>query len=347
MIQHGIIGRCGSDKRNDSVLRVYEEGEMKKGRTVMIVIAVLALVIEGCVTGGGDVPVSLAVSNLLSLDEAIEAAAASVEARVTGGWEIVVYKIVSDHDEIGEFLSEELNDTFSQIGKLIPLVRDAGLRHVDNEHQFQMTGLVSDDSAVGIGHYLGAKVVITGTFDRYASFSQLQIRAVDVLTSALLASYTARIRNDDPVLAGITENALAYFNHGKDLYGEGKYDEAIQEFSKALAIDRKLANAYIDRGNAYEKKRNYDQVIADYTQAIRIDPNYAFAYNNRGNAYSDKGNYDQAIADYTQAIRIDPNYAFAYNNRGIAYYNKEDYNQVIADYTQAIRLDPNYTLIIP
>lgn len=59
MIQHGIIGRCGSDKRNDSVLRVYEEGEMKKGRTVMIVIAVLALVIEGCVTGGGDVPVSL------------------------------------------------------------------------------------------------------------------------------------------------------------------------------------------------------------------------------------------------------------------------------------------------
>ena len=56
-------------------------------------------------------------------------------------------------------------------------------------------------------------------------------------------------------------------------------------------------------------KGDLDQAIADYTQAIALDPKYAVAYNNRGIAYCDKGDLDQAIADYTQAIALDPKYA--------------------------------------
>ncbi len=64
------------------------------------------------------------VSNLLSFDEAIETIAASVEARVPGGWEIVVYKIVSEHEEIGEFFAEKLNLPPSGRQKGKPLVKE-------------------------------------------------------------------------------------------------------------------------------------------------------------------------------------------------------------------------------
>ena len=138
--------------------------------------------------------------------------------------------------------------------------------------------------------------------------------------------------------------------------------------------------------------KEYDDAIEAYTSAIALDPNYAAAYNNRGAVYAknslikallDKNknpriadvyknnadeDYDRAIEDYNKAIALDPNYADAYNNRGAVYAknslikalldkNKnpriadvyknnadEDYDRAIEDYNKAIALDPNYAL---
>jgi tetratricopeptide (TPR) repeat protein len=322
---------------------------------LMAAVAVLLLAAPFSHAGGSpDSGASASVSGLMGLDEAIEAAAVAIEGKAARGSEIAVYKITVSHEAIGDYIAESLNNTISMRGALVPLARGAALQYIDTEHQFQMSGLVSDASAVGIGHFLGAKIVITGTFDRYADFSQLRLRAILVETSVLLYSYTARVNNRDRVLGNITapfgntpaprvtENALDHLNRGKDLFAESKFDGAIAEFDKALAINKDLAEAYYFRGYAYDNKGDYDRAIADYTEAIRIDPNYYNAYNNRGTAYNRKGDYDRAIADLTSAIRIDPNGAAAYFNRGDAYYNKGDYDRAIADYTSAIRIDPNF-----
>jgi tetratricopeptide (TPR) repeat protein len=240
--------------------------------------AAIALLFAACAS-----TVSSAGGGLLGLDEATEAAAVAIEGRVAAGSEIAVYKVTASHDEIGDYLAEDLNDKISMRGNLVPLARNAALQYVDTEQQFQMSGLVNDESAVGIGHFLGAKVVITGTFNRYADFSQFRLRAIDVRTSALLYSYTARINNRDRVLANITAplgttqvpkittKALASLNRGKDLFAESKYNEAIAEFDKAIAINRDLAEAYFYRGTAYGYIGKHDKVMADLDQAIRLN----------------------------------------------------------------------------
>ena len=43
--------------------------------------------------------------------------------------------------------------------------------------RFQMSGLVSNELVVGIGHFWGTQAVISGSFDRYQSFSQLRRNA--------------------------------------------------------------------------------------------------------------------------------------------------------------------------
>ncbi len=63
---------------------------------------------------------------------------------------------------------------------------------------------------------------------------------------------------------------------------------------------------YYNRGVAYGDKGLYDQAIADYTQAIALKPDYAAAYDNRGWSYEKKGARDQAVADYRAALRLDP-----------------------------------------
>ena len=326
---------------------------MKAAEKHLRIMRVLSLVLAlaGC---AGSPKTGPAVSGLMSLDEAIETAALAVEERVAAGSEIAIYKITARHDEIGDYLCEELNDQFTVRGKLIPLAREAALRYVDAEHQFQESGFVTDASAVGIGNYLGAKIVITGTFDRYADFSQLRLRAVDVQTSALVASYNGRVQNNDQVLVNITaplgtdtlvkisNQALDHLNRGKDLFMEKKLDEALQEFDQVIAINSKMVEAYYYRGFSYYYNMNYDNAILDASQAIELDPDYIFAYFLRGLSYYSKDENDNAITDFNQAIRLDPNNLWTYF--GIALVNSEigNYEQVIINANAVIRLNPNF-----
>jgi len=75
---------------------------------------------------------------------------------------------------------------------------------------------------------------------------------------------------------------------------------------------RSEADFHKDRGHDYFNKGMYDQAISDYTKAIALNPKDAVTYYNRGNAYGQgKGLYDQAISDYRRAIELKPRAADA------------------------------------
>ena len=100
------------------------------------------------------------------------------------------------------------------------------------------------------------------------------------------------------------ETEKGIFDKGIKYIGEGKYDEAIYEFTKAIKINPNDTNIYINRGSAYGYKGNYDQAILDYTKAIELNINDAQAYCGRGLAYGHKGEYNEAITDFTKAIEL-------------------------------------------
>jgi len=106
-----------------------------------------------------------------------------------------------------------------------------------------------------------------------------------------------------------------YLDQGNELCEEGYYDEAIEEYNKAIELDPNLAEAYQNRAYAYNYKGQYDLTITDCNKAIELDPNMAEAYFNRGGAYIGKGQVDLGIADYTKAIELDPEDQRAYANR--------------------------------
>ena len=78
-------------------------------------------------------------------------------------------------------------------------------------------------------------------------------------------------------------------------------------------------------------KGQYDQAIEDYNKAIEIEPIMTEAYYNRGNAYIAKKRYDQAVRDYTRAIEINPKSGAVYYNRALAYYHKTEYDKAWRD----------------
>jgi tetratricopeptide (TPR) repeat protein len=309
--------------------------------------------------GGKQEPPS--VSNLVSLEDALAGAVTSVEGRTRSGDKIALAKIASPLSSLSDFLGSELDSRFSTTGKLTVLARGQTLEQVNTELEFQMSGLVDDESAVGIGHYLGAKMVITGDFNQFSNFSQLYIRAIDVETARVLVTYSAKIDNRDRLLTGliaplqqtrtttVNEAALEHLNLGKDYLAAGIPDIAIEEFNRALRGNRNFAEALFYRGTVYTVKGDNNQAIADFTAALKINSNYTEALVDRANAYNMRGlenednkDYDQAIADCTAVLRIDPNNVSALWVRGNAYGLKDDYNRAIAEYTAALRIDPNH-----
>ena len=137
------------------------------------------------------------------------------------------------------------------------------------------------------------------------------------------------------------DDAIAYYNRGNAYDDLGDYKAAIADYDRAIELKRDYAIAYNNRGNACAAQGDYKAAIADYDRAIELKPDYAKAYNNRGIAYRHQGDYEAAIADYDRAIALKPDYTDAYNNRGIAYRNQGGYNSAIADYSKAIALKPD------
>jgi lipoprotein NlpI len=123
---------------------------------------------------------------------------------------------------------------------------------------------------------------------------------------------------------------------------KGNYNQAIQDFDKAIRLKPDVAEAFNNRGVTYDYKGDYERAIQDYNQVIRLRPDDAAAFNNRGLVYHEKGEYDRAIQDFDQAIRLKPGYAEAFESRGSAYLARGDYDRAIQDYGQAIKLEPNY-----
>lgn len=84
------------------------------------------------------------------------------------------------------FYVNELTIQFVNTGRYTVVERN-DVDKVLTEQNFQMSGNVDDDTFVSIGKFIGASVVVTGSISGTGSQKCFVIKAIDVLTSQILA----------------------------------------------------------------------------------------------------------------------------------------------------------------
>ena len=87
--------------------------------------------------------------------------------------------------------------------------------------------------------------------------------------------------------------------------------------------------------------RQYDQAIDDYSRALDIDVTNAKALNNRGAAWFKKGNLQSAMANFTLALAVDAEDPDIFLNRGKVYEAMGEPEKAREDFLQVKRLDPS------
>jgi tetratricopeptide (TPR) repeat protein len=100
-------------------------------------------------------------------------------------------------------------------------------------------------------------------------------------------------------------DAKAFFVRAMSRKDRGKFDEAVDDLTKVLQLNPKVAQAHFERGGIHQRQGNLDLAIADYTKAIELKPDYVEAYSNRGVLRERKGDTSGAKADYSKSIEIE------------------------------------------
>jgi tetratricopeptide (TPR) repeat protein len=131
------------------------------------------------------------------------------------------------------------------------------------------------------------------------------------------------------------------------LYGKTKFfDEAIEEFKKAIAKDRGLQNAHYSLGATYMMhvgESAYTKAEAEFREEIALNPENPFVYVTLGQIAMSRHKYSDAEADLKRAVKLNPQNAEAYLILGQVYREMGRIPEAVAAFRKAIdlTLDPS------
>jgi TolB-like protein/Tfp pilus assembly protein PilF len=81
----------------------------------------------------------------------------------------------------------------------------------------------------------------------------------------------------------------------------GRFDEAIAEVKRAIALDPLSLVINADLGNSYYRARRYDEAIKQLRKTVDLDPGFYYAHWNLGSALAANGDLAGAIEEYEKA----------------------------------------------
>ena len=136
--------------------------------------------------------------------------------------------------------------------------------------------------------------------------------------------------------------AQAWIRKGSELYAQGRYEEAISRFDKALKLHPRLAGAWAGKGLASNAMGQYQEAIRFYDESLRLNPRDPAVWHDKGNTLCAIGRFEGALGCFNEALVIDPRDARAWNNKGICLASLGRPEQAIPCCDKATQLDPSY-----
>jgi Flp pilus assembly protein TadD len=108
----------------------------------------------------------------------------------------------------------------------------------------------------------------------------------------------------DPAVAARTAELRKAFDEGVALSREGKYDDSVAAFNRAVALNPKCQDCFYNIGFAYAQKKDYAQAEENYKKAIEVKPDYTEAYNGLANIYNAQRKFDLAAEASAKASQL-------------------------------------------
>lgn len=93
---------------------------------------------------------------------------------------------------------------------------------------------------------------------------------------------------------------------GNKAFSAGSFDEAIQHYTAAIAIDPQNHVLFSNRSGAYAGKQMWKNALDDATQCTVLNPSFVKGFSRKASAHQQLGQLHEAALAYTKALQLDP-----------------------------------------
>ncbi|KAM4614926.1 RNA polymerase II-associated protein 3 [Polymixia lowei] len=112
--------------------------------------------------------------------------------------------------------------------------------------------------------------------------------------------------SEETTVAVDQEMSLAEKENGNKLFKEGKYDAAIECYTRGMSADPYNPILPTNRAACFFRLKKFAVAESDCNLAIALDSNYVKAFARRGAARSALQKYESALEDYETVLKLDP-----------------------------------------
>ena len=128
---------------------------------------------------------------------------------------------------------------------------------------------------------------------------------------------------------------------GRLYNGTGKYQQAVEEFQRAVQAEPTSEDALRGLADVYTSLNNFAAAEATYKKAVALRPNYWGVYSWLGAFYFGQNRYPDAAAAFLQATQLAPGNYLEYFNLGGAYVAEGRYQEALDAFNHSLALRPS------
>lgn len=136
------------------------------------------------------------------------------------------------------------------------------------------------------------------------------------------------------------ETSSEYIARGNGYLKDGKKQEAISSFNKAVALNPNNIDAYESRGAAHFYNGQYALAAADFDRVLKTNPYRVSTYTAYASVLAAQGRFNDALEVLNIVERLNAATPETYFARAGVYYMLGKYDLAVADYTRVLQVRP-------
>jgi tetratricopeptide (TPR) repeat protein len=167
-----------------------------------------------------------------------------------------------------------------------------------------------------------------------------QGKLVDSIEDLKKALYYEPKHTDAAVCLSVTLNDIGRYDEAKKIFEQANQSVFLKQIGDDAQIDRRFAVKHFEMGDLYFRYRRFDEAIEEYNKAIQLDPTTAEMRIKRAKAFAKKGFITRAIQDLQQLKGERPTDLAVRIQLGLLHYSQGNALDAELEWESVLEMEP-------
>ncbi len=145
---------------------------------------------------------------------------------------------------------------------------------------------------------------------------------------------------DAAICLSVLFNDIGKYDDAKKVFEQANHSVVHKQTGGDPGIDRKFAVKHLELADLYFRYRRYDEAIEEYSKAIRLDPTTLDIRIRRAKAYAKKGFLTRSIQELQQLKREQPYFIPARIQLGLLHYSQGNVLDAELEWENIVAIEP-------